>query len=130
MHRLTCLAFGLAALSCARPPAAAGPPTTGSSPVEPAAPAGDPCAVPPGAEPPPGCAPVDPVIGAGLPTSDRPELDTDGDGIEDGRDQCRAAAEDFDGYLDDDGCPEPYGPRETEHPLPVINAEQHPPRRN
>ena len=33
--------------------------------------------------------------------------DDDGDGIPDDRDQCVAAAEDKDGYQDQDGCPEP-----------------------
>jgi OmpA-OmpF porin, OOP family len=33
--------------------------------------------------------------------------DTDGDKVPDSRDQCVAEAEDFDGYLDEDGCPEP-----------------------
>ncbi|HEY1696932.1 MAG TPA: OmpA family protein [Polyangiaceae bacterium] len=33
--------------------------------------------------------------------------DTDGDGILDSRDQCINEPEDKDGYLDDDGCPDP-----------------------
>jgi OOP family OmpA-OmpF porin len=33
--------------------------------------------------------------------------DTDGDGIDDSRDQCILEPEDRDGYLDDDGCPDP-----------------------
>jgi OmpA-OmpF porin, OOP family len=33
--------------------------------------------------------------------------DTDGDGIEDSSDQCILEPEDKDGYLDDDGCPDP-----------------------
>lgn len=33
--------------------------------------------------------------------------DTDGDGIDDGVDQCVLEPEDKDGYLDDDGCPDP-----------------------
>jgi outer membrane protein OmpA-like peptidoglycan-associated protein len=33
--------------------------------------------------------------------------DTDGDGIPDSRDQCINEPEDKDGYLDDDGCPDP-----------------------
>jgi outer membrane protein OmpA-like peptidoglycan-associated protein len=33
--------------------------------------------------------------------------DTDGDGILDSRDQCTNEPEDKDGYLDDDGCPDP-----------------------
>jgi OOP family OmpA-OmpF porin len=33
--------------------------------------------------------------------------DTDGDKITDSKDQCILLAEDTDGYLDDDGCPEP-----------------------
>jgi len=33
--------------------------------------------------------------------------DTDGDGIPDSRDQCILEPEDKDGYLDDDGCPDP-----------------------
>lgn len=32
--------------------------------------------------------------------------DSDGDGIPDGKDSCPIAAEDFDGLVDDDGCPE------------------------
>jgi OmpA-OmpF porin, OOP family len=35
------------------------------------------------------------------------DKDTDGDGIPDSRDQCVLEPEDFDGYLDDDGCPDP-----------------------
>jgi outer membrane protein OmpA-like peptidoglycan-associated protein len=35
------------------------------------------------------------------------DLDTDGDGIPDSRDQCINEPEDKDGYLDDDGCPDP-----------------------
>ncbi|MCB0750238.1 MAG: OmpA family protein [Ignavibacteriae bacterium] len=33
-------------------------------------------------------------------------VDTDGDGIIDEKDGCPDVAEDFDGYLDDDGCPD------------------------
>jgi hypothetical protein len=33
--------------------------------------------------------------------------DSDGDGIPDFRDRCPLAAEDLDGYRDDDGCPDP-----------------------
>jgi len=33
--------------------------------------------------------------------------DTDGDGIDDSMDQCVLEPEDKDGYLDDDGCPDP-----------------------
>jgi OmpA-OmpF porin, OOP family len=33
--------------------------------------------------------------------------DRDGDGIPDDRDQCPTAAEDFDGFQDSDGCPDP-----------------------
>jgi len=39
-----------------------------------------------------------------LPPEDK---DTDGDGIPDSRDQCILEPEDVDGYLDDDGCPDP-----------------------
>jgi OmpA-OmpF porin, OOP family len=35
------------------------------------------------------------------------DKDTDGDGIPDSRDQCLLEPEDKDGYLDDDGCPDP-----------------------
>jgi outer membrane protein OmpA-like peptidoglycan-associated protein len=35
------------------------------------------------------------------------DADTDGDGILDSRDQCILEPEDKDGYLDDDGCPDP-----------------------
>ncbi len=35
------------------------------------------------------------------------DVDTDGDGILDSRDQCINEPEDKDGYLDDDGCPDP-----------------------
>jgi OmpA-OmpF porin, OOP family len=35
------------------------------------------------------------------------DKDTDGDGIKDSRDQCILEPEDVDGYLDDDGCPDP-----------------------
>jgi OmpA-OmpF porin, OOP family len=33
--------------------------------------------------------------------------DSDGDGISDGKDQCPNLAEDFDGFQDNDGCPDP-----------------------
>jgi OOP family OmpA-OmpF porin len=36
-----------------------------------------------------------------------PAQDTDGDGIVDSRDSCINEPEDKDGYLDDDGCPDP-----------------------
>ena len=36
-----------------------------------------------------------------------PELDSDGDGIPDARDQCPNQPEDKDGFQDDDGCPDP-----------------------
>ncbi len=36
-----------------------------------------------------------------------PDVDTDGDGVMDSRDQCINEPEDKDGYLDDDGCPDP-----------------------
>ena len=35
------------------------------------------------------------------------DKDTDADGITDSRDQCILEPEDLDGYLDDDGCPDP-----------------------
>jgi OOP family OmpA-OmpF porin len=35
------------------------------------------------------------------------DKDTDGDGIMDSKDQCILEPEDVDGYLDDDGCPDP-----------------------
>jgi OOP family OmpA-OmpF porin len=35
------------------------------------------------------------------------DKDTDGDGIFDSKDQCLLEPEDKDGYLDDDGCPDP-----------------------
>src|SRR5271165_4170270 len=35
------------------------------------------------------------------------EKDTDGDGVPDSKDQCILEPEDVDGYLDDDGCPDP-----------------------
>ncbi len=35
-----------------------------------------------------------------------PPPDTDGDGIDDSKDQCILEPEDKDGYLDDDGCPD------------------------
>jgi len=35
------------------------------------------------------------------------DKDTDADGIVDSRDQCILEPEDLDGYLDDDGCPDP-----------------------
>jgi outer membrane protein OmpA-like peptidoglycan-associated protein len=34
-------------------------------------------------------------------------VDTDGDGIPDDRDQCPTEPEDFDGFEDEDGCPDP-----------------------
>jgi hypothetical protein len=35
------------------------------------------------------------------------DSDTDGDGISDGDDACPPLPEDFDGFQDDDGCPDP-----------------------
>jgi len=43
-------------------------------------------------------------VAAPKPPEDK---DTDGDGIPDSRDQCLLEPEDVDGYLDDDGCPDP-----------------------
>ncbi len=40
------------------------------------------------------------------PDERRTPPDTDGDGIDDSRDQCLLEPEDHDGYLDDDGCPD------------------------
>ncbi len=40
-------------------------------------------------------------------------FDADGDGRRDGDDQCVTTAEDEDGYLDDDGCPEPDNDGDT-----------------
>jgi outer membrane protein OmpA-like peptidoglycan-associated protein len=37
----------------------------------------------------------------------RTPRDSDGDGVDDSRDQCILEPEDHDGYLDDDGCPDP-----------------------
>ena len=37
----------------------------------------------------------------------RASPDTDGDGINDAKDQCTLEPEDMDGYLDEDGCPDP-----------------------
>jgi outer membrane protein OmpA-like peptidoglycan-associated protein len=44
---------------------------------------------------------------AAEPKKPPPDVDTDGDGIMDSRDQCINEPEDKDGYLDDDGCPDP-----------------------
>jgi OOP family OmpA-OmpF porin len=38
--------------------------------------------------------------------AEKPPPDTDGDGVDDARDQCVLEPEDKDGYLDDDGCPD------------------------
>ena len=46
--------------------------------------------------------------------SDPNVADLDGDGIADARDQCMADPEDFDGYEDEDGCPELEGPDRSE----------------
>ena len=37
---------------------------------------------------------------------DPDNIDTDGDGLRDGLDHCPGVPEDFDGFADDDGCPE------------------------
>jgi len=47
----------------------------------------------------------------GLPTRGG-KKDSDGDGITDDRDRCAQEAEDFDGFQDDDGCPEPDNDRD------------------
>lgn len=44
------------------------------------------------------------TVGTDLPTA---PVDTDGDGIPDPRDQCPKDPEDFDGFQDHDGCPDP-----------------------
>jgi len=41
------------------------------------------------------------------------DKDTDGDGIVDSKDQCILEPEDVDGYLDDDGCPDPDNDGDT-----------------
>lgn len=41
------------------------------------------------------------------PPFDPNARDIDGDGVADGMDQCKDAAEDIDGFKDDDGCPDP-----------------------
>jgi OOP family OmpA-OmpF porin len=41
------------------------------------------------------------------------DKDTDGDTIVDSRDQCILEPEDMDGYLDDDGCPDPDNDADT-----------------
>jgi len=46
--------------------------------------------------------------------------DTDGDGIVDSRDQCVLQPEDKDGYLDDDGCPDPDNDLDT-----VLDEKDH-----
>ncbi|MCW5827916.1 MAG: hypothetical protein KIT79_01245 [Deltaproteobacteria bacterium] len=47
-------------------------------------------------------------FGAGIRWSSNPRWrDRDGDGFDDFRDQCPDKAEDFDGFEDHDGCPEP-----------------------
>lgn len=43
----------------------------------------------------------------GLSGRHTPVVDADGDGLRDRVDTCPAAAEDLDGFLDGDGCPEP-----------------------
>ena len=51
----------------------------------------------------PGCASPSPVEGGHLLETSR---DPDGDGLPDARDRCVGEAEDFDGFEDEDGCPE------------------------
>ena len=46
-------------------------------------------------------------IGGVLQTKDTGPPDADGDGIPDERDACPSVPEDFDGFEDQDGCPEP-----------------------
>jgi len=60
-----------------------------------------PVAVPP-PEPRPCGDPSDPACGRSPPPAD-----ADGDTLPGGEDRCPAAAEDFDGFDDHDGCPEP-----------------------
>jgi hypothetical protein len=43
---------------------------------------------------------------AGMPSSLGGTSDRDGDGIPDGNDRCPDAPEDFDGFEDEDGCPD------------------------
>ena len=62
--------------------------------------------------PPPAAPPAsEPVLAAAACADPRspgcPEADRDGDGIVDARDACPDAAEDRDGFQDDDGCPDP-----------------------
>jgi outer membrane protein OmpA-like peptidoglycan-associated protein len=54
--------------------------------------------------PPERCATGGSQVPVSIPTADGP--DADGDGIADRDDQCPAEAEDVDGHLDTDGCPE------------------------
>jgi len=51
------------------------------------------------------CARGGEVVAVALPTTDGP--DADADGVADGADQCPNEAEDLDGHLDTDGCPDP-----------------------
>lgn len=50
------------------------------------------------------------------------DMDDDGDGIADHEDNCPLAAEDIDGDLDDDGCPETPGDRDGDGILDVDDA--------
>ena len=49
------------------------------------------------------------MLGYTMPEKVRPPKvkDRDADGLPDGEDQCDREAEDFDGFQDDDGCPDP-----------------------
>lgn len=55
--------------------------------------------------------PVRPTVPVGPSVPTQPEVvglpDRDGDGIDDAQDRCPDEAEDTDGFLDHDGCPEP-----------------------
>ncbi len=55
----------------------------------------------------------------GVSVSDVAPLDTDGDGIPDYLDKCPNEPEDFDGYMDEDGCPEENIPASPDAGVPA-----------
>ncbi|MBI5487092.1 MAG: hypothetical protein HY905_07145 [Deltaproteobacteria bacterium] len=64
-----------------------------------------------------------------MTAADLAAIDSDGDGVDDVRDQCPRDAEDHDGVFDDDGCPEADQADRPGSILTPVQAEQHPPRR-
>jgi hypothetical protein len=107
--------------ACSRPPTAPESQTPATSP----APAVDPCTRPAGEQP--ADCPPQPFDPNGSALEGIAALDTDHDTIDDVADACPNEAEDPDGYQDEDGCPEAFGPEDAHRPIVPALHERYPP---